>query len=169
MKGLRFLKTFTDILYTLLTIIVMILIPFLLVLVISPETITFKFMDVAATDIPAIEIALLFLAFISILIELYALSLFRKTLVHFRDRQFFDAEVITNFNRIGLAIIAGHILCYLPWYLYDSFDIPVLPISDSIDWITDTLVTLALGLFFIVLSEVFRSAKQMKQENDLTI
>jgi len=169
MKRLSLLKRFIDILRILLIAGVIIGLPFCLLLLFAPQSVSMDILDVPASDLPTIEIILITTMVASLYFAILALRLLSNTLVYFRDGYFFESEVALNFNRIGKAIIAGYMTSSLPCIVYQTFTTPVI-ISDSFtDWLTDTLFTLALGLFFIVLSEVFLAAKRMKEENDLTV
>lgn len=169
MKRLPILKSFVDILRILLIITLIIGLPYCLILLFAPQTISIELFDVAATDIPVIEVLFITIMIASLYFPIYALRLLSRTLVYFRDGYFFETEVIFNLNKIGKVIIAGYLISSLPWITYQTFAKPVVIFGDYSDWLTDTLFALALGLFFIVLSEVFRAAKVMKEENDLTV
>ena len=170
MKRLPILKTLTDILFVLSVIIIFFTVPFTLILAVMPQMIPFQLLGVAPTDIPTGEVIVLFITIPGLVLYTYALYLFRKTLTLFKDYKFFDDQVIINFDRIGKAIITGFFITTIPIYLYTMFTETVFLLKNDESWFTgDTLFTLVLGLFFIVLSEVFRSAKTMQEENDLTV
>lgn len=170
MKRLPILKTLTDILFVLSVIIMFFTIPFAFILAVMPQMIPFELFDVAPTDIPTGEVIALFVAIPGLVLYIYALYLFRNTLTLFKKNKFFDNQVIINFDRIGKAIIAGFFITTMPLYLYTMFAKTVFLLKNDESWFTgDTLFTLVLGLFFIVLSEVFRTAKAMQEENDLTV
>ena len=169
MKRLPILKRFVDLLNVLLTLAIAVCIPFFIVMVVKPEVLSSEIFDVKPTDIPTIEIIILIVSFSSIVFAIHALRLFSRTLIFFRNGDFFDIQVSKNFKAIGKAIIIGYIISFLPWFIYDNVTTSVIPFSDFGDLITDTLFMGALGLFFIVLSEVFLAAGAIKQENDLTV
>jgi len=169
MKRLSLLKRFIDILRVLLIAGLVIGLPFCLLLLFAPQSVPMDILDVPASDIPTIEVILITTMVASLYFAIVALRLLSNTLVYFRDGYFFESEVALNFNRIGKAIIAGYLISSLPCIVYQTFTTPVIISGSFTDWLTDTLFTLALGLFFIVLSEVFLAAKRMKEENDLTV
>jgi Na+-driven multidrug efflux pump len=101
-----------------------------------------------------------------IYLGMYCFYLFRKTLRYFQQVKPFDKDVIANFYKIGwlLSIVGsigsigfflGHILLQHQIKLNLGFS-PYLTI-------------ICLGLFFMVLSELFKVAKKAKEENELTI
>ncbi len=100
------------------------------------------------------------------LILFYCIYLFKKILHYFQQLNFFDAFVYLTMNKLGLLIIIFAFLHTLPSFIYE------LLYSNKIKVVfgyTSFLLVFALGLFFMVLSEVFKKAGQLKQENDLTI
>lgn len=110
-----------------------------------------------------ILIALLGICF---LLQIYCLHIFRKVLVYFKQVKIFDDFVISSFNKIGkLLIISGVSILIIGFigraYLHNQ-------ISVSLGF-HPYLLTIGLGLFFQILSEIFKIAKKTKHENDLTI
>lgn len=106
------------------------------------------------------------IAIITGLLAIYVLYLFRKMLRYFLNMKIFDNHVITSFNKIGgLLIIIGFISVALSisakLYLNQSFSLNI--------GLNANIITLASGIFFLILSEVFKIANTMKQENELTI
>lgn len=100
------------------------------------------------------------------LISIYCLFIFRKTLRYFQQVKPFHLDVISNFYKIGYLLIGvgavGSILTFLVrLYFKGEFKIDL--------GLTPNLILICIGLFFMVLSEVFKVAKHAKEENDLTI
>ena len=97
---------------------------------------------------------------------IYCFYLFRKTLRYFQRVKPFHIDVIDNFNRIGLLLtiigISGAVLHFLAQLILTSQFKVYVGISPQI------MIT-CLGLFFMVLSEVFKIAKAAKEENELTV
>ena len=52
-----------------------------------------------------------------------------------------------------------------PLFLYNT----LIEGTIEIDFGTDSIFIIGLSLFFMVLSDVFRMAKKIKEENDLTV
>ncbi|WP_370390492.1 DUF2975 domain-containing protein [uncultured Winogradskyella sp.] len=97
---------------------------------------------------------------------IYSFFLFRKTLRYFQKVKPFDQKVIRYFNTIGMLLsISGLIASVLTF-------LARLVFKNSIEinlGITPYLFLICLGLFFMVLSEVFKVAKHAKEENELTV
>lgn len=108
--------------------------------------------------------ALLFiaLAFVSI----YCLYLFRKTLRYFQRVKPFHSDVIANFYKIGYLLTGVGILTSLLVVIGELVFKGTFKIYLGL---SPYLMLLCLGLFFMVLSEVFKIAKVAKEENDLTV
>jgi hypothetical protein len=109
---------------------------------------------------------LLTLLGISFLLQIYSLHIFRKVLRYFKQVKIFDDFVISSFNKIGkILIISGTSILVIGFvgriYLENQITISV--------GFHPYLIVIVLGLFFQVLSEIFKIAKSQKQENDLTI
>jgi len=104
--------------------------------------------------------------FIGYLLAVLGLYLFRKVLGLLQKRRIFDNEVIKLFKQIGQCVVAGVLLSAVPPFIYHLVVEQTFGFED-----TDlgVLINLCMGLFFIVLSEVFKMAKAIKEENDLTL
>ncbi|QEE48550.1 DUF2975 domain-containing protein [Flavobacterium alkalisoli] len=166
MKRLSTLKTITDILFVLAVIPAIFGLPFILMAAIMPERIPFKLNgDEFATINGAELIISLLVIYLSYALAVYALYLFKKVLESFKKKRFFDEVVILSFNQMGKALLLSWTIGILPSLYYNLVD---GSIKISIGF-SDSLFTLGLGFFFIVLSDVFLMAKKQKEENDLTI
>ena len=166
MKRLSTLKTITDILFVLAVIPAIFGLPFILMAAIMPERIPFKLNgDEFATINGAELIISLLVIYLSYALAVYALYLFKKVLESFKKKRFFDDVVILSFNQMGKTLLLSCIIGVLPFIYYS---LTQKPIKINIGF-SDSLFTLGLGFFFIVLSDVFLMAKKQKEENDLTI
>jgi membrane protease YdiL (CAAX protease family) len=97
---------------------------------------------------------------------IYSFFLFRKTLRYFQKVKPFDQKVIRYFNTIGMLLsisgLTASVLTFLSRLVFkNSIEINL--------GITPYLFLICLGLFFMVLSEVFKVAKHAKEENELTV
>ena len=103
---------------------------------------------------------------LTVYLILYCVYLFRKVLTYFLRAKIFDVFVLKTLNKIGkLLTTAGSVSLInslLLIYLYKQKLFLGFGLSPH-------LIIICLGLFFMVLSEVFTIAKKAKQENDLTI
>jgi hypothetical protein len=101
---------------------------------------------------------------ISALLVFYGLFLFRKLLCLFQLRIIFDEEVVYLLKKLGFVITSAALLGGIP-----DFILEVMKNTISLSLGLNPFVMLfSLGLFFLVLSEVFVIAKHLKEENDLT-
>lgn len=160
MRRLPILKTIADIIFVLAIIGVFFGAPLLLMLAIMPESVPFKITDTSLTAgrSGAELIIVIILITISYVLWIYALYMFRKVLDLFKKRVIFDERVIKYFDQIGKAIIAGYLIAAAPLFLYDTVNSNPIKINASFGF-SSALITLGIGLFFMVLSEVFLIAK----------
>jgi len=109
---------------------------------------------------------LIALSGINLLLMIYSLHIFRNVLGYFKKLKIFDNYVIISFNEIGkLLIISGTstlIIGFISRIYFKS------EVSISLGF-HPYLLIIGLGLFFQILSEIFKISKHQKQENDLTI
>ncbi len=100
------------------------------------------------------------------LVGIYCFYLFRKTLRYFQQIKPFHEVVITNFYKIGYLLSA----IGLTGTLVIFFARLVIKNEFKINFgFSPYVLLICLGLFFMVLSEVFKVAKHAKEENELTI
>ena len=100
------------------------------------------------------------------LLLIVALYFFRKVLTNFIRVRIFEEVVISSFKKTGnLITFSGFISLIISIIGEIYFEQKV-----SLEFgLNQHLVIICLGLFFLVLSEIFKIAKNTKQENDLTI
>ena len=100
------------------------------------------------------------------LLLIVALYFFRKVLTNFVRVRVFEEVVISSFKKIGnLLTFSGFISLIISIIGKIYFEQKV-----SLEFgLNQHLVIICLGLFFLVLSEIFKIAENAKQENDLTI
>ncbi|WP_299015456.1 DUF2975 domain-containing protein [uncultured Polaribacter sp.] len=173
MRKLNILKTIVDIIF-------IITIPLMLsCIAIAIGVFFIDFTDLSFIDIELIidsenynpkdlfSNILISISTINYLLLIAAFYIFRKVLYHFLRVKIFEDYVINSFLKIGnLIIISAIISIVLSFvsnlYYYKSgitFEIGS----------NENVMNICLGLFFLVLSEIFKIAKNAKQENDLTI
>ncbi|WP_181248532.1 DUF2975 domain-containing protein [Flavobacterium magnum] len=99
----------------------------------------------------------------------YAIYLLRKTVAHFRKREIFHEDVIRYFNAIGKCIITSTLLTHIPLFFYNMLHRNHLGIQIDGGGFDSLLLSISLGLFFMVLAEAFKIAKNLKEENELTV
>lgn len=167
MRRLSLLKNLTDILFFLALIPVVFGVPIIIMVSIMPERVPFgfKWSDEIADKTGAELITLIALKYIGFILYVYAVFLFRKTLALFQKKIIFDDNVIIYFDRIGKAIAFGYLIQLGGKFVLDMILSNIINISPD----PEPFFIIGLGLFFMVLSDVFLMAKKHKEENDLTI
>lgn len=169
MKKLSVLKDWTKILFILSCIIAIFIPGVILMKLISPDMVPFKFTinDKENFSFGAAIVSLIILS--GFCLFLYALYLFRKVLELFSKKKIFDNEVIINFKKMGQFTWYGLFATTIPGIAYGFFTEEGIKINLDAEWVCYVLFTGSLALFFMVLSEVFQMAKNIKEENDLTV
>ena len=109
---------------------------------------------------------LLVISALNYLLIIAALYFFRKILNYFIRVKIFEETVIKSFKKTGnLLSVSGIISLTVSMISKIYFDQKI-----ALEFgLNQHLVIICLGLFFLILSEVFKIAKNQKQENDLTI
>lgn len=166
MKKLNFLKVIVDFVW----ITMLITIPFLLFFVglalFSNESLDIP-IKINGTILKVIDIkskVLFVLLVISASLIIYGLFLFRKLLRLFQLKVIFNIEVVFLLKKIGFVLIFSALLGGIPNFIHE-----IMKNNISLNLGLNPFVLLfSLGLFFLVLSEVFTIAKTIKEENDLT-
>lgn len=169
MRKLKILKAIVDFIWILWGIpSAILLILFVYFSFSSPESISI-FLDFEhdAVDFSDFRVKLFLFAFIILFyVCFYCFYLFRKTIRYFQKVKPFHIDVINNYYQIG------YLLCIVGLIATILLPLSRLIIQHKIKLslgVTPYLGIMCLGLFFMVLSEVFKVAKHAKEENDLTI
>jgi hypothetical protein len=103
------------------------------------------------------------------LLFLFSVYLLRKVVEHFQKRDIFNPKVIKYFNLIGKLIICSSLISNLSQFIFDMVNHDHIELSLSFGSYDSFLISISLGLFFMVISEIFKIAASMKEENELTI
>ncbi|MDT8418567.1 MAG: DUF2975 domain-containing protein, partial [Lutibacter sp.] len=103
---------------------------------------------------------------LSYLLLIYCIYLFRKVLGCFVRVKIFDEMVVNNFKKIGNLLVLSSILIGVPSFFYKIYYMQKISLELGI---SPFIFLLCLGFFFIILSEIFKISRNMKEENDLTI
>lgn len=106
---------------------------------------------------------------ISGILFLYSIYLLRKVVGYFQKSEIFKSEVVKNFNLIGILIISSSLVSHLSLFTFTLINKVQLALSIEFGSYNSFLISISLGLFFMVISEVFKIAKNIKEENELTI
>lgn len=167
MRRLNFLKAIIDFTWIMSMITVPVVIFFIGILIFNREQIDFPF-QINGNEINVIAlkdkiIAVLLLC--SYLFLLYGLFLFKKILFAFQRRKVFHEENCLNFNKIGITLIIAALISGIPMFINTIYEGEIkLELG-----LNGFILMIALGLFFMILSELFQIAKKQKEENELTI
>jgi hypothetical protein len=167
MKKLNILKKIIDVIWffaipTAFSIII--LIPFIIL-----EKFDFMTFQIQGTSIKAIDIPskiMVIMGFLSYLVLIYCIYLFRKILRYFQQLNIFDEFVLSSFKKMGNLLVVSAFLTGIPSFLFRIFNKGEITISVGF---SPFFMLLSLGLFSIVLSEILKISKNFKEENDLTI
>ncbi|MDG2194980.1 MAG: DUF2975 domain-containing protein [Polaribacter sp.] len=100
------------------------------------------------------------------LLVIYSLHLFRKSLTYFLKAKIFDTVVIHSFGKTGNLLLLSGVISVILSIISSLYFESKMTLEFGLN---SHLTTIGLGLFFMVLSEVFQIAKTAKTENDLTI
>ncbi len=100
---------------------------------------------------------------------IYAIFVLRRVLGLFLKNQIFTDQVIGFFRLIGRCIIASGLLTSIPMFFYNMIAGNNVGIEFNGGGFDSLLLSVSLGLLFIVIGEIFQKAKNLKEENDLTI
>ena len=92
----------------------------------------------------------------------------RKLLELFRKRLIFEEENTRLLHEIGMCFLTTSVFSSASMFAYNLLVKSNLTITSSTDF-SSFLFTASIGLFFMVLSEVFKIARTSKLENDLTV
>ena len=105
---------------------------------------------------------------VSYLIVVYCLFLFRDVLNHFYLLKIFDDVVLKNFNKIGYLLITSAFLTGITSTIYKIYYMNKVTAAINFSY-SPFILLICSGLFFMVLSEIFKISKNLKEENELTI
>lgn len=170
MRKLNILKTVLDLFwfFTLFAILgMLIFIPFYLFSSDVDIPIKIKGQEISANTILAKIVVIVNV--ISGLLFFYSIYLLRKLVGLFQKREIFSDEVVRLFNLIGKLVIASSVMSSISLFIYNAVERNHLGLSLDFGSYDLLLISISLGLFFMVISEIFKIAKNMKEDSDLMI
>lgn len=170
MKKLYLLKALVDLLWFFSVIVIVAIAFFLPFLFFSSDPIEIP-MEIGETEVTVMDMPtklMLIGLVVAYCFFVYSLFLFRKVLVLFSKRKIFEDEVIVLLNKIGKFFLIASLLAVLVNFISKLYIKNEIKLGIEGGFFDSFLFTASLGLFFMVLSEVFENAKSMKEENDLT-
>ena len=171
MKKLHLLKSLVDLLWFFSIIVIVVMAIFFPILFFSSGPIDIP-VTIGETKVTGMDLAtklMLLGLVIAYCFFVYDLFLFRKVLTLFSKRQIFEDKVIVLLNRIGKFFVIASVLAFSVDFIAKIYINNKIEVGIEGGFFDSFLFTASLGLFFMVLSEVFANAKSMKEENDLTI
>jgi len=169
MRKLNILKALIDLFFFFAAFATLAMVVFVPIVMIDGEGIPIK---LNGTEIEVVDWqtkVLLVLSLVGALCFIYSIFLLRKVIGYFMKRDLFHEKVISHLNRIGQFLIASTILVNVPLFFYNMFHRQHVGVQFTNGGLDSLLMSVSLGLFFMVLSEVFKIAKHMKEENELTV
>lgn len=167
MRKINILKAIVDLLWIFSMPVVLLIIGFsVAIFFIDLGALNIEMNSVNFNNNDVLSKVLFFVSSINYLLIIAALYFFRKVLNYFIRVKIFKETVIKSFQKIGnLLIISGFISLLISILSKIYFEQKV-----TLEFgLNQHLVIICLGLVFLVLSEIFKIAKNQKQENDLTI
>lgn len=169
MKRLSFLKSIVTLVFAGAMIFVFFGLPLILIMALYPTSVPFNFnghlLDAGHTEIVLLALVM----YAGHCAFTYGLYQFKQTLTLFSKRVFFDVRIVQSLDQTGKSFIVAGMLWVIPPFFYRLLAQQTLEIGIDVSGFGSTLFGLSLGLFFIVLSEVFFNAKLLKEETDLTV
>lgn len=166
MKKLNFLKGIIDFVWimAMITIPIILFVTGFIVFGDEPFDVPIKIngSELEVVDIQSKIVLACFM--VSSLLIIYAIYLFKQLLRFFQLKIIFDNRVVQLFNKIGFVLISSAVISGVSGFIFNFLKRHV---SLSFE-LNSNVLLFSLGLFFLILSEVFTIAKSLKEENDLT-
>jgi hypothetical protein len=167
MRKINILKGIVDLLWIFSMPIVLVIIGFsIAIFFVNLGELNIKINSVNFNGNTLLSKILLIISALNYLLIIAALYFFRKVLNYFIRVKIFEETVITSLKKIGnLLAVSGIISLTISMISKIYFEQKI-----SLEFgLNQHIVIICLGLFFLILSEIFKIAKSTKQENDLTI
>ncbi|GEC79616.1 DUF2975 domain-containing protein [Flavobacterium aquatile] len=170
MRKLNILKTILDLfwIFSLIAAIgIVIFLPFYLFS--SDMDIAVKIKGQEIPNQNAFTKIIVFINVVSALIFLYSIYLLRKVVGLFQKREIFKTEVVKLFNLIGKLIVISSIISNVSVFIYNMVERNNVGLSIDFGSYDSFLISVSIGLFFMVISEIFKIAMNIKEESELII
>lgn len=103
---------------------------------------------------------------LSYLALVYIVYLFKQLISIFLKAQIFSEKVISIFHQIGFVLLGNGLLLMITTFVYTLYVEKSMELEFGI---SQNAIMIFMGIFFMVLSEIFRISKNIQLENDLTI
>lgn len=170
MRKLNILKTILDLFwfFSIFGVLsLMVFLPFYLLSSDSAIPIKIKGQEIVSKTI--FSKIFVFANIVSGILFVYGIYLLRKVVSLFQKRKIFNDEVVRLFNVIGKLIIVSSLISNLSLIIYNTVEKNHIGFSIDLGSYDSFLISISLGLFFMVISEIFKIAKNMKEESELII
>ena len=95
-----------------------------------------------------------------------AIYLFKNVLREFQKTKVFSPKVSDSFYKMGIVLLISALLTGVPSFLYRILSRLKFELEFGL---SPFLLLLCFGLFFMILSEVFKIGQHAKEENELTV
>lgn len=170
MKKLKILKALVDLLwiFSMISVVAVLIFTVIIFLDIDLGNLDFNINGVQIEILDYGTKFLILLLMVSYLIVVYCLFLFRDVLNHFYLLKIFDDVVLKNFNKIGYLLITSAFLTGITSTIYKIYYMNKVTAAINFSY-SPFILLICSGLFFMVLSEIFKISKNLKEENELTI
>ena len=169
MKSLQILRALVDVFlfYSVFgALAALIVVPMMIIDPTAEIPITIKGIEIVGKD--WLSILVIILGAISAFFFVYAIFILRRVLILFQQNEIFTDKVIVYFRTIGKYIIISTLLSSLPLFFYNVINRGNIKIEFS-GGFDSMLLSISLGLLFIVIAAIFSRAKVMKDENEITV
>ena len=169
MKKLRLLQTVLDVFWFSSIIAVIAIVLFLgYTLVNGPINIPINVNGEPHSMVSLTSKVILFFIVVAYFIFVFGIYNLRKVLVLFSNKMIFEEDTIALLNKVGKSFLFSSLIIFVPLFFYNVIERGETKIEFG-GGFSSFLFASSLGLFFMVLSEVFKVAKTLKDENDLTV
>ena len=106
------------------------------------------------------------IGYLAYLAFLYVVYLLRQTAYLFLRRKIFDERVITNLYRVGVLLLVISVSIQLSLLVYTVLEKRMTQLNLQL---FPAFFNIAIGFFFLIVSQILKITQKLKQENDLTI
>ena len=113
--------------------------------------------------------SVLLFSIISAILMIYFLNLLNKLINHFLNNEIFSEKIILLLNKIGITLLVSSLTKGMPMGTYYIYLCTNNKLEHTKSPFSYHIPEIILALFFLVLGEVFKIAKGLKEENELTV
>jgi hypothetical protein len=169
MKKLNILYTFIDVCYKLSILGTIAIILFTPMAILGGLDLPTKISNQIITQNDWMSNTVIISSCIATIFFTYSIYILRKAITQFKKRVIFSEETVVNFRQISIYLICSTLLDKVPLFFYTVTHKDRLGMEVETVGFNSFLFEISIALFFMVLSEIFKIAKNMKEENELTV